>query len=172
MVCSSFNYENARSKKQNQPNVFLTGTYRVLVTDTGQSPFPCANHCQGQLLTPQSVSVLNVRLLCSVVMTWRHAEEWFKPQQGRCVRRARLNGRHTCHTVTCRSDFSAYCVTTVGLSALPCHLWMGVECCSLLILPKTVATPSRGFNSKWRCCNLFVVTMNERHRRHHGGPTL
>jgi hypothetical protein len=40
-----------------QPNVFLTGIHRLLVTRKGRSSFPSANNCQGQMQTPQSVSV-------------------------------------------------------------------------------------------------------------------
>jgi hypothetical protein len=41
-----------------QPNVFLTGIHRLLVTKKGQSSLPGANHCSGQLQTAQSMSVL------------------------------------------------------------------------------------------------------------------
>jgi hypothetical protein len=40
-----------------QPNVFLTGTHRLLLTSKGRSTSCGANNCQGQLQTPQSVSV-------------------------------------------------------------------------------------------------------------------
>jgi hypothetical protein len=42
------------------PNVFLTEVHvhRLLVTKTGASAFPSSNNCQGQLQTPQSVSVV------------------------------------------------------------------------------------------------------------------
>ena len=36
-------------------NVFLTVIHRLLVANWERSPFPSANHCQGQLQTPQSV---------------------------------------------------------------------------------------------------------------------
>jgi hypothetical protein len=41
-----------------QPNVFSTGilVQRSLFTSKGRSAFPCANHCQGQLQTPQPLS--------------------------------------------------------------------------------------------------------------------
>jgi len=74
--------------------------------------------------------------------------------------------------VICRSGFSAYCVTAIRRSAMPCHLWMGVESRSIIIAPKTVTTLSRGFYSNWRCCNFFVVKSNLRPRRHRGGSTL
>jgi len=38
-------------------NVFLTGARRLLVTNKWGLSFPSANNCQGQLKTPQSVSV-------------------------------------------------------------------------------------------------------------------
>ena len=40
-----------------QPNVFLTALPRFVVTNTGRSHFPNANHCQIQLQTPQSVII-------------------------------------------------------------------------------------------------------------------
>jgi hypothetical protein len=40
-----------------QPNVTLTGIYSLPVTNKEQTPFHSANQCQGQLQTPQSVSV-------------------------------------------------------------------------------------------------------------------
>jgi len=36
---------------------FFTGTYRLLLTRKGRSAFRNANHCQGQLQTPQSVTL-------------------------------------------------------------------------------------------------------------------
>jgi hypothetical protein len=40
-----------------QPNVLFTGIRRLLVTGRGRLTFASANHCQGQLQTPQSLSV-------------------------------------------------------------------------------------------------------------------
>jgi hypothetical protein len=40
-----------------QPNVFLTGKHWSRVTGKGGSAFHSANACQGQLQTPQSLSV-------------------------------------------------------------------------------------------------------------------
>jgi hypothetical protein len=40
-----------------QPHTFLTGIHRLLVTNKGRSALLSANHCQGQLKTPQSVTV-------------------------------------------------------------------------------------------------------------------
>jgi hypothetical protein len=40
-----------------QPNVFLTEIHRLLLTSKGRSTFPSANNFQGQLQTPQSISV-------------------------------------------------------------------------------------------------------------------
>jgi len=37
--------------------MFLTGIHLLLVTSKGRSAFRSANHCQGQLQTPQSLSV-------------------------------------------------------------------------------------------------------------------
>jgi hypothetical protein len=38
----------------------LTGMHQLLVTNKGQAPFPSADHCQGQLQTPQSLAVYTV----------------------------------------------------------------------------------------------------------------
>jgi len=35
-----------------QPNVFLTGLHRLLLTNKWVSAFPITNNCQGQLQTP------------------------------------------------------------------------------------------------------------------------
>jgi hypothetical protein len=37
---------------------FLTGIHRLLFANKKQSPFPSANHCQGQMQTPVSEIVL------------------------------------------------------------------------------------------------------------------
>ena len=42
-----------------QPNVFLSGVHRLLVTNSRRSPFPTANRCQGQLQTTQSFAYIN-----------------------------------------------------------------------------------------------------------------
>jgi hypothetical protein len=44
-------------------NIFLTGIYRLLVTNKEGSAFRSANNCQGQLQTPQSGSVLILPIL-------------------------------------------------------------------------------------------------------------
>jgi hypothetical protein len=44
----------------NQLNLILTGLYQLLVTNKGGSTFHRANHCQGQLQTPQSVAALYI----------------------------------------------------------------------------------------------------------------
>ena len=49
-----------------EPNVILTGMYPLLVTNEKQTPFHGTNHCQGQLQTPQSVSI------CIYRTTWHH----------------------------------------------------------------------------------------------------
>ena len=36
-----------------QPNIFSTAVYRLVVTHKGRFAFYSANHCQGQLKTPQ-----------------------------------------------------------------------------------------------------------------------
>jgi len=36
-----------------QPNVFVTGVHRLLVTRNGRSVFSSVNHSQGYLRTPQ-----------------------------------------------------------------------------------------------------------------------
>ena len=36
-------------------NVFLTGIYRLLVSNKGRPPLPCTNNSQGRLQTPQSL---------------------------------------------------------------------------------------------------------------------
>ena len=43
-----------------QPNVLLTGIHRLLDTHVERSHLPSANQGQGQLLTPQSVTVLQL----------------------------------------------------------------------------------------------------------------
>jgi hypothetical protein len=47
----------AQNTNELQLKVYLAGTYRLLVTNKGLSAFPCTNKCQGQLQTPQSVSL-------------------------------------------------------------------------------------------------------------------
>ena len=47
-----------------QPNVFLTGIYWALGNNKELSAFPSADHSQGQLQTPQSLSVCRLRLKC------------------------------------------------------------------------------------------------------------
>jgi hypothetical protein len=39
-------------------NVLLMGIHRLPITNKGRSPFPSANHSQGQPQTPQSLSVV------------------------------------------------------------------------------------------------------------------
>jgi hypothetical protein len=53
-----------------QPNLFLTGIHQLLVTNKGPSPFLSAKNCQGQLQTPQSVSVIHL-LPLHAFMAWR-----------------------------------------------------------------------------------------------------
>ena len=48
---------HAKNTTTLRPNVFLTEIHRLLVTNKGRSAFPSANHCQGQLQPPQSVTV-------------------------------------------------------------------------------------------------------------------
>jgi hypothetical protein len=48
---------NAQNMKECQPTIVSTGIYRLRVTNKGRLAFPNANY-QGQLQTPQSVSVL------------------------------------------------------------------------------------------------------------------
>jgi hypothetical protein len=48
---------HARNTTAFQPNIFLTGTHRLLVTSNGWSAFPSANNCQGQLQTAESLCV-------------------------------------------------------------------------------------------------------------------
>jgi hypothetical protein len=45
-----------------QPNVCLPGTLRLVVTNKGQLAFPRANHCQGQLQTPQPITIITTAL--------------------------------------------------------------------------------------------------------------
>jgi hypothetical protein len=40
------------------PNVFSPGIHRLLVENKGRSAFPSETNCQGQLQTPQSVSLI------------------------------------------------------------------------------------------------------------------
>jgi len=49
---------HAQNTTEVQPNVFLTWTHRLLGTDKERLAFPSTNIFQGQLVTPQSVSVL------------------------------------------------------------------------------------------------------------------
>ena len=65
-LCTALTTQNTKKKDgtishaQNttalQPNAFLTGIHRILVTKKGRSAFLSANNCQSQLQTPQSVS--------------------------------------------------------------------------------------------------------------------
>jgi hypothetical protein len=48
---------NAQNTTAPKPNEFLTGKHRLLVTSEGWSAFYSANHCQGQMHTPQSLAV-------------------------------------------------------------------------------------------------------------------
>jgi hypothetical protein len=52
------------SHKQNmtplQPSLFVTGIHGLLVTSNRMSSFPSADHCQGQLKTPQSLPVISI----------------------------------------------------------------------------------------------------------------
>jgi hypothetical protein len=51
-----------------QPHVLLTGIRRLLVSGRGRLAFANANHCQGQLQIPQSLSVVVFTPgLCSIV---------------------------------------------------------------------------------------------------------
>jgi hypothetical protein len=54
---NNFIISEAQNTTVLQPNVFLTETHCVLVTNNGQSSFPSPNHFQGQIKTPQSVTV-------------------------------------------------------------------------------------------------------------------
>jgi hypothetical protein len=47
----------AQNTTELQPNVLLIAIDLLLVTNNERSAFPGANHCQGQLQTPQSVTV-------------------------------------------------------------------------------------------------------------------
>jgi hypothetical protein len=55
-----------------QPNAFLNEIHPLLFTNKGRSAFHNANNCQGQLQTPQSVSVLNQLVMMLVLFNWRH----------------------------------------------------------------------------------------------------
>jgi hypothetical protein len=70
---------HAQNTTARQLNVFLAGMHRLLVTNKGGSAFPSTNNCQGQLQTPQSVSVATLSLrqilyfrhvLCFEVLRW------------------------------------------------------------------------------------------------------
>jgi hypothetical protein len=63
-----------------QPNVFLTGTLRLLDTKNGRSTFFRDTHCQGQLQTPQSVSSTytnTIRIKSHIIHTcqFRHIDD-------------------------------------------------------------------------------------------------
>jgi hypothetical protein len=47
---------------------FLTVIYQLLVTNKARSVFPSANHCQGQLKTPQFLT-LHMQLLATLLCT-------------------------------------------------------------------------------------------------------
>lgn len=51
---------HARKATAFKPNVFLTGTRRLLVTNKGGSAFRSSNHCEVQLLPPKSVPLMFV----------------------------------------------------------------------------------------------------------------
>jgi hypothetical protein len=61
---------HAQNTTELQPKVFFNWNTSVTGHRKGQSAFPSANHCQGQLQTPQSLTVC----LCMSVHT-----EWRKP---------------------------------------------------------------------------------------------
>jgi hypothetical protein len=66
-ICTAVTIQNTTEKKRIishaqyttalQPNVLLTGIHRILPTNKRRSAFQSAIHCQGQLHTPQSLSV-------------------------------------------------------------------------------------------------------------------
>jgi hypothetical protein len=41
-----------------KPNIFLTGTCQLLVTNKGDSSFRSSNHCEVQLLPPKLMTLL------------------------------------------------------------------------------------------------------------------
>ena len=59
-VENKFIVSHAQNATALRTNVFLTGIRRLLVTNTGRSAFHRANHCQGQLQTPQSVTAVTL----------------------------------------------------------------------------------------------------------------
>ena len=69
-------------KEQNttafQPDVFLTGIRRLLVTKNGWSRFFSANHREGHLQTPQSVSVVWIlrRICLSFQLIFLRVFQW------------------------------------------------------------------------------------------------
>jgi len=56
------NLSLAKNMTDLQPNVYLPGTLQLVVTNKGQSAFPRANHCQGQLQTPQPIPIITIAL--------------------------------------------------------------------------------------------------------------
>lgn len=56
------NISLTRNMTDLQPNVFLTGTLLLVVTNKGQSAFPRANYCQVQLQTPQPITIITMAL--------------------------------------------------------------------------------------------------------------
>jgi hypothetical protein len=56
---------HAQNTSSLQANAFLTGLYQLMVTNKARSAFPSTNHYQGQMQTPQSVSVLQWRTILS-----------------------------------------------------------------------------------------------------------
>jgi hypothetical protein len=62
-----------RSTPARQRSVLLTVIHGLLVTHKGKSATPTANNCQGQMKTPQSVSVLQLH-------DCTHKGEWASPR--------------------------------------------------------------------------------------------
>jgi hypothetical protein len=58
----NWNISLAKNMRDLQPNVFLLGTLQLVITNKGQSAFLRANDCQGQLQTPQPITVVTIAL--------------------------------------------------------------------------------------------------------------
>ena len=67
-------YLHAQNTTALQPNVFLIGIHRILVTNNGRSAFLSATHCQGQLHTPQSVTVAAAAMAKLLIGSFRKGQ--------------------------------------------------------------------------------------------------
>ena len=102
--CDTTDHNSTTSYAQNttaiQPTVYCAGIHRLLVVNTGLSASTSANNCQGQLQTPQSVSVLRPRHSPTNYRTTPSSDSFQTSKQCRTLAASpqHVSTQYTCHS--------------------------------------------------------------------------